>query len=241
MPSVEKGVDRVTAAVVQQGRTGVVGIVGDRQLCVAAIAALLVPAYHPSMLGSSRGFGPSSTMLMQLRPHVLVSDGGIGTRFDLTPWGGRLLVLLDPDDGEEVFREAARADADGYLARSASRDALRFAIEALGRVGYYLDPLLASRIVHAAADAEMEGARSEPRLTPREREIVSRVALGYSSKEIARDYSLTAKTVCNHISNIYEKLKLSHRGQLVIYATQNGLVRGGSDNAVPAELLARFT
>jgi DNA-binding CsgD family transcriptional regulator len=50
------------------------------------------------------------------------------------------------------------------------------------------------------------------------------VANGRSSKDIARQFSIAPKTVCNHVNNIYAKLNLRHRGQLVLYAAQRGLM-----------------
>ena len=57
----------------------------------------------------------------------------------------------------------------------------------------------------------------------REREILVQVARGRSSKEIAPDCRISSKTVGNHVNNLYQKLQLSHRGELVLYAARAGL------------------
>ena len=71
------------------------------------------------------------------------------------------------------------------------------------------------------AGAEPIG-QSSP-LSPRERDILVRIANGRSTKEVAREYAIAPKTVANHILNMYPKLNLRDRGQLVVYAAQHGL------------------
>ena len=61
-------------------------------------------------------------------------------------------------------------------------------------------------------------------LTPREREMVILVAKGMMIKQIAPYLQVSEKTVRNHMRNIYRKLALYDRSQLVIYALKNGLV-----------------
>jgi DNA-binding NarL/FixJ family response regulator len=61
-------------------------------------------------------------------------------------------------------------------------------------------------------------------LTSREMETLILVAKGLVAKEIARTLDISEKTVRNHISNIYRKLGIYDRSQLVIYAMKKGLV-----------------
>jgi DNA-binding CsgD family transcriptional regulator len=68
-------------------------------------------------------------------------------------------------------------------------------------------------------------ARTAPRsrLSEREWDILIRIASGRSTKQVARDCAISPKTVGNHVSNIGQKLNLHHRGQLVLFALQQGL------------------
>ena len=61
-------------------------------------------------------------------------------------------------------------------------------------------------------------------LSPRERDIVNLVVTGMSNKQIARQLSISEKTVKTHVSNILSKLHLQDRTQLAIYAIKKGLV-----------------
>jgi DNA-binding NarL/FixJ family response regulator len=61
-------------------------------------------------------------------------------------------------------------------------------------------------------------------LTTREREMVILIARGMVVKEIARLLNVSEKTVRNHLSNIYRKLAIYDRSQVVIYALKQGLI-----------------
>jgi two-component system NarL family response regulator len=61
-------------------------------------------------------------------------------------------------------------------------------------------------------------------LTPREREVLQWVARGLPNKEIALKASISEATVRSHVRNIFSKLNLTNRSQVVLYAVQNRLV-----------------
>lgn len=221
--------ERLCAALVESGdgEAGdiTVAVISDRRLSVAALAALLQDEDHDAVLSVVRGTQEVRSALDEYRPEVIIADGtwskwpGINN----LSWGGRVLLLLDPEDDPRVFKQAVQSGADGYLSRSASASALGSAIDAVRRDQHYLDPVLEGRIHWATEEIKLR-LPLEPRLSQRELEIIAAIAQGRSSKEIARDISVTAKTVCNHISNIYGKLNIKDRGQLVMYAVQEGLL-----------------
>lgn len=62
-------------------------------------------------------------------------------------------------------------------------------------------------------------------LTEREHEVLTLIGQGHSNKEIARQLSLSNKTVKNHIANIFSKLHINDRTQAVLYAVRKGLVK----------------
>ena len=70
-----------------------------------------------------------------------------------------------------------------------------------------------------------EPSPGEPRLTPRENEVLVLVAKGYAYKEIAEKLFVSVKTVQNHVQNILTKLQLRKRYELMRYAIQKGLDR----------------
>ncbi len=209
------------------GLTESLAVVSDRRLTMAALAALLLSDPRRVVTRTARGMEDVRAALSAERPAVIVADGTWREwpqALDPLDWNGRILLLLDPEDDAEAFVQAVRSRAQGYLSRTASPEALFAAIDTVRGAGYYLDPVVSGRILWAAEESRTQSSVApEPELSQRERQILVDIARGRSSKEIAREYAVTAKTVCNHVSNIYNKLNLSHRGQLVLYAAQEGL------------------
>lgn len=203
----------------------VLAVVADRRLSAAALAAVLLrdPAYQ--VIRQEHGVNEVREMLATERPQVMVLDV-VGSAFfgliDAAIWGGRTLLLADADDDWAILADAVDARVQGYLSRSVSSETLQAAIAGLYRSGFYLDPLLIGS-VRSAMQRPPTGSAPSIALSLRERAILVRIASGRSTKEIARECAITPKTVGNHVNNMYQKLNLRHRGQLVIYAAQQGL------------------
>jgi DNA-binding NarL/FixJ family response regulator len=201
-------------------------IVADRRLTVAALETLILrdASYRP--VQRARGIEAVREALLGAAPSIVVAEGGWSTwrrSLDPSAWSGRILLLLDPEDDLLEFRQAVRARAHGYLSSTASWEGFATALEHLRQGRYYLDPLLVERMLRASRDLPSATRVAGGELSPREADILVRIASGRSSKEIAYEYAITAKTVGNHVHNIYRKLNLRHRGELVLYAVQEGL------------------
>jgi two-component system, NarL family, nitrate/nitrite response regulator NarL len=80
------------------------------------------------------------------------------------------------------------------------------------------------RMVRGRTDVDPEGTKIET-LTRREREIVHQIGEGLSNKQIAERLFISEATVRNHLSSVLEKLELSNRFGLAVYAFRHGLVR----------------
>lgn len=220
----------VSAAILAQGQdtapSDTVAVIGDRRLSVAALVAVLLgnPSYR--LAREARGSDEVRQALMTFRPTVILMET-VGTAWrdaiDGAQLTGRTLLLLDPEEDAAVFDDAVRSHAAGYLSRTASREALEKAIDSIRQTGHHLDPLLVSRMLTVGSVAPMP---TRDDLSRRELDILVRIASGRSTKEVAREFSIAAKTVGNHVSNICQKLNLNHRGELVLYAVERGLVAG---------------
>ena len=130
----------------------------------------------------------------------------------------RAIVLSSFIDDEKLF-PAVRAGAAGYLLKDVQPQDLVEAIRTVHGGGALLHPRVASRLLEEMA--------SDP-LTPREREVLSLIGRGMANKVIARELSLSEKTVKAHVSNILAKLGVTDRTQAALYAVRAGLVGPGS-------------
>ena len=203
-----------------------VAIVADRHLSVAALSALLLRDGHYVMVRQARGIAEVAGVLQSFHPTVVVVESSWdqwSIPIDPRSWAGRTLLLIDPEEDPGVFAQAVRSHANGFLSRSAAVEAFAEAVTTVREAGSYLDPILMPQIRGAMSRAGAEPIGQSSPLSPRERDILVRIANGRSTKEVAREYAIAPKTVANHILNMYPKLNLRDRGQLVVYAAQHGL------------------
>jgi DNA-binding NarL/FixJ family response regulator len=128
--------------------------------------------------------------------------------------GTRAIVLSSFIDDEKLF-PAVRAGAAGYLLKDVQPQELVEAIRTVHGGGALLHPRVASRL--------LEELTTDP-LTPREREVLGLIGRGMANKVIARELSLSEKTVKAHVSNILAKLGVTDRTQAALYAVRAGLV-----------------
>jgi NarL family two-component system response regulator LiaR len=129
----------------------------------------------------------------------------------------RAIVLSSFIDDEKLF-PAVRAGAAGYLLKDVQPQELVEAIRTVHAGGALLHPKVASRLLDEIA--------TDP-LTPREREVLALIGRGMANKVIARELSLSEKTVKAHVSSILAKLGVADRTQAALYAVRAGLVGGG--------------
>ncbi len=137
------------------------------------------------------------------------------------------VLMLTMHGGDDYFFQALEAGASGYvLKESASADLVTALREvAAGRV--FLHPSLVAGLVTAflrLTGRGEEGARLA-KLTDREKEVMSLVAQGFTSEEIAERLHRSVHTVHSHRVHIIEKLGLHSRADLMRYAVLLGLQR----------------
>ena len=136
----------------------------------------------------------------------------------------RILVVTLFEDEDSVFM-ALRAGARGYVLKDADEEVVVHAIRAVGRGEAIFSPAVASRVLAYFAASPPGGSPPQafPTLTEREREILNLIAQGHPNPSIARQLSLSTKTVGNYVSNIFTKLQVADRTQAIIRARDAGL------------------
>lgn len=135
----------------------------------------------------------------------------------------RVVVLTMDSDANDV-RRLIDADIAGFVMKDAPSSEVVRAIRAAARGEVMLDEAVARTLLNEYQRARR--AASEPAmfdLTERERQILCRLTVGESNKEIARALDLAEKTVRNHLHNIFGKMSVADRTQAVILALRHGL------------------
>jgi NarL family two-component system response regulator LiaR len=133
----------------------------------------------------------------------------------------RILVLTSFAEDEKIIA-AIKAGAAGYMLKDSMPDEVLRAIRDVHNGDAVIQPRIARKLIN-----EIRADLTQPvgaELTPREREVLQWVARGLPNKEIALKASISEATVRSHVRNIFSKLNLTNRSQVVLYAVQNRLV-----------------
>jgi len=134
----------------------------------------------------------------------------------------KIIMLTILEDDHHIF-EAIKNGADGYILKKSSPNKILDAIQQVYEGGAALTPMVAKQVM---AFLKPEPARpgSPSGLTPREKEILSHITNGLTNEIIADRLFISVQTVRNHIKNIYEKLQVHSRAQVVAKAFKDKLV-----------------
>jgi NarL family two-component system response regulator YdfI len=118
-----------------------------------------------------------------------------------------------------------RAGAKGYLLKDTDRQTLFSAIRAAARGETLFQPGVLTRLLSRVAENPSDSSPSNFNLTGREREVLTAVARGERSKEIALQLKISERTVKAHLASIYNKLGVDSRASAIAVASQHGLLK----------------
>jgi DNA-binding NarL/FixJ family response regulator len=141
----------------------------------------------------------------------------------------RFLALSASDAPEDVIA-VIRAGARGYVTKTISGVDLVDAVRRVAAGDAVFSPRLAGFVLDAFASlpsADQAAPSFDPeldQLTAREREVLRLIARGYTYKEIARELTISIRTVETHVSSVLRKLQLSTRHQLTRWAAERRLI-----------------
>jgi DNA-binding NarL/FixJ family response regulator len=130
------------------------------------------------------------------------------------------ILLLSVHKEQSFVTSALQAGASGYVIKDAAARELLDAIKVVAGGDVYLSPAVAGAVVEAMRSPSK---KSEPQLTPRERDVLRLVAEGLTSKEVATKLGITRKTVEGHRAAIMDKLAVRHVAGLTKYAIRHHL------------------
>jgi DNA-binding NarL/FixJ family response regulator len=152
-------------------------------------------------------------------------------------------LALSVSDAPEDVIAVIRAGARGYITKTISGGELLQAVYRVGAGDAVFSPRLAGFVLDAFANAaprtgppgatDSRGVAAtwqsglDPeldQLSPREQQVLRLIARGYTYKEVARELTISAKTVESHVSSVLRKLQLSTRHELTKWATDRRLV-----------------
>jgi DNA-binding NarL/FixJ family response regulator len=150
---------------------------------------------------------------------------GIDATRRITESGSRAKILvLSMHESPGYVEEVLRAGASGYLLKDSASEELVQAIDAIRAGDSYLSPAITQQVVDALAHPADRPSSAVSVLSERERQVLTLIAEGLSSKEIARDLGVSLKTIESHRANLMDKLEIHKVSGLVRFAIRVGLV-----------------
>jgi DNA-binding NarL/FixJ family response regulator len=153
------------------------------------------------------------------------ADGGgefIGAVREST---GAQVIVCSSDCEEESVRAAMAAGAVGYLRKDTlTTDGLAAAVKAVANGTGVMTPELLGNLLRGLSADGSEGRSATARLTDREQQVLSLIAAGHPTREVAQQLCYSERTVKNVLHDVVTKLNARSRSQAVAFAVREGLI-----------------
>ena len=133
------------------------------------------------------------------------------------------IVILTMHREVAYALQALKAGAHGYVLKHSAREELLMAVHAAAERRTFIAPAIAADVLKAAAGGKPTAAPGWG-LTPRQREILSYIAKGYSAKQIAARLDISPRTVEFHKYTIKEALGVKNNAELIRFALRSGVL-----------------
>ncbi len=203
-----------------------------------AFRTLLEPETDLTVVGEASEANAVRDLMWQLRPDLLLIDVdlfySLRGRAKTLPAFRTLVTVptLESVDIIKVFLNGARA----VVPKASPFNAWCESIRAVGAGQYWLGSESIAVLVQALRDYVTPEAgpksRNDYRLTPREAEIVDKIAKGHSNKEVGKAFSICERTVKHHLTSIFTKVGVSSRLELALFTVNRRLAETPPDREV---------
>lgn len=198
----------------------------DHDLVRSGIKALLGTVPGVQVIAEARDGRELVSLIEDLKPDVAITDismpgmDGIAAISEIHSRHPEVRILvLSMYDTVDFVKRAVASGASGYIMKDAPPFELEQAVRSLVTTGSYYSSSIAQRLLQPSEPSVNDV------LTERQVEILTMIAQGKASKEIAYELGLSPKTVDVHRARIMERLQLNDIASLTLYAVRKGLVK----------------
>ncbi|EJN22331.1 MULTISPECIES: response regulator [Pseudomonas] len=200
-----------------------VALVDDHSLVRDGIKSLLGVMTQLEVVGEAENGADAIEMVGRCQPDLLLVDISLKdinglelTRLLRSQYPSLKVLVLSMYDNYEYVSESVRSGASGYVLKNAPSREIIAAIEAIVSGGTFYSAEIAQRLI---ADKS-----SDNELTPRESQVLYKMAQGLNNKEMARELDISVRTVETHRLSIRRKLNIDKPAALVKYAIDHGII-----------------
>jgi len=208
-------------------------VVDDHTIFRAGISRLMSDEPDIRVTGQAGDGAMALAMIRAQHYDVVLMDINMGARNGLevlaTIRSERLrlpVIMLSMYVEAQYARLALKARANSYLSKDVSPDELLRAVRHVARGGIYVTPGFGPSVAPVVATGAARGSDAPPHesLSPREMQVMVKIARGVPLTEIGVQMCVSVKTIGSHRSRILDKLGIRSNAELVQYAMRHGLV-----------------
>jgi DNA-binding NarL/FixJ family response regulator len=203
----------------------------DHTLIRAGVRALLDELPGCEVVAEAGDGHEALELLRQHRPDVALMDIDMKRMNGLEAMAAAKrefpelhVIMLSMHSEKQYVMQALRDGASGYLLKDAATVELELALNVVMKGDVYLSPGVAKQVAEGFV-REAESADPVALLTPRQREILTLIAEGHNTKEIAFRLGLSTKTVEAHRTQLMERLDIHDIAGLVRFTIRAGLIK----------------
>jgi len=208
-------------------------LVDDHAIFREGLRTLLDMEEGFQVIGEAGRGDEALAMVAEEPPDVILLDlhlpDGLGSDFcrqllSVSP-NSKILILSAYDDDNEISASLI-SGASGYVLKTVGGPRLADNIRAVYGGEVLLAPSVGAKVIHQLTRLQQDTTRREESLqvlTPREREVFYLASEGLRNAEIASTLFLSEKTIKTHLRNIYNKLDLTSKADLRLFAMRMGL------------------
>ncbi len=200
----------------------------DHEMIREGLKMLIQEQPDMEVIGEAGSGHTAWQQIKKLQPDIVVTDvsmpdmnGAQLTKRLNQEYPHIKVIALTGFEDQNYLRQLLQAGVSGYVFKRVAAKELIHAIHIVAAGGIYLEPSLAGKVVGGYIGRRSKtGINPAGDLSEREEEVLRRIALGYSNKEIAAQLDISVKTVETYKTRLMEKLDLHSRVDIVRYALQ---------------------
>lgn len=213
-------------------------LVNDQAIIRRGLISILSLEDNLEIIGEANNTQEALNLFQKEMPDLTIIDFQIGDESGLKLINeARKLgctckfAILTFSKDRESFQRALAIEVVGYISLNSHPEELIYALQMIQKGKKYYDPEFIEMLIQTQEESTIDDSRLAL-LTSKEKEVLEKLGMGFSNKQIAHSLYISENTVKKHVSQVLAKLELGDRTQVALFANETGLVQFKHDVVV---------